>query len=421
LIRWRTTPAAGLLLLFASGCTSVARPPGIDSALARFVATAHELGGRIGVVVAEAGSGAVLASVAADEGFTPASNQKLLTAVVALQTLGPAATLRTELRGTGEVHDGELSGDLILRGFGDPTLGLPVGGDPRLSGLAAAVRSMGVQRIAGEVRGDGSWFGDERFGRGWEWDDLNERYAAPFGGLCCGGNVEWVVCADGSRREVPVSDPAAVAAATFAEVLRSSGVAVADGDVESADGERLVVAMTSPPLAELLPRLLGDSDNLYAEQLWRTAARTATGDGSSASAEAHAKAVLAQFGVDTKGMVLADGSGLSRLDLVRPAQMVALLLALHGSPLLPPVIAALPQGGVNGTLRERFTDGPACGRVFAKTGTLTRVTALSGYLLRPNGEPLVFSVLWNDFLCDDATAQRAVDAFVQELASWAGW
>jgi D-alanyl-D-alanine carboxypeptidase/D-alanyl-D-alanine-endopeptidase (penicillin-binding protein 4) len=370
----RRAGVAALLFLSAAGCTVFGSGPTIDGPLARFVARAAELGGRVGVCVADAGSGVRLAASAADQGFVPASNLKLLTAAVALQTSGPAATLRTELLCTGEVQDGVLRGDLILRGYGDPTFGTPVGGDPRLHELAAAVRALGIRAVAGDVHGDGRWLGDERFGRGWEWDDLGERYAAPFDGLCYGGNIEWVRCDDGSARQVPVSDPAAFAAAGFTEILRAEGVEVAGGDVEALGAERLVAAVLSPPLTQLLGTLLRDSDNLYAEQLWRTAARAATGDGSSAGAEAHGKAVLAGLGVDTTGMVLADGSGLSRIDLVRPAQLVDLLLVLRRAPLLPHFVAALPQGGAAGTLQQRFTDGPARGRVFAKTGTLTRVT-----------------------------------------------
>ncbi len=416
----RPASAIALLLLAAAGCTLAAggRPP-IDDALWRFRAAVADLGGRVGVCVADPDRGAVLLSVAADEGFVPASNVKLLTAAVALETLGPDARIRTELHRSGEVRDGVLHGDLILRGFGDPTFGTPVGADPRLRELALAVRTLGVHRVEGRVRGDGSWLGDERLGQGWEWGDLGEAFAAPFGGLCCGGNVQAVVGRDGVRRQVPVADPAAFAATTFAGVLRDEGIEVADADTIAIGDEQLVATVQSPPLSQLLRTMLADSDNLFAEQLWRVAARVVTGAGD--SVPAHTRQLLLTMAVGTHGMVLVDGSGLSRLDLVRPAQLVDLLRAMRASRWAQTFVDALPRGGESGTLRERFTAGPARGRVLAKTGTLTRVACLSGYLLRPAGEPLVFSVLWNDFCCGDAVARRAVDAFVQDLAVAVGW
>jgi D-alanyl-D-alanine carboxypeptidase/D-alanyl-D-alanine-endopeptidase (penicillin-binding protein 4) len=413
--------AAGLLLAFAwAGCAAADGATTVERALARFVTAAGEHGGRVGVCITDVGSGATVASLAAEQGFVPASNTKLVTAAVALQSLGPDARLPTELLHTGSVRDGVLHGDLVLRGQGDPTLALPNEGDARLTGMVAALQALGVGRVAGRVVGDGSWLGDEHRGRGWQWDDLGRDYAPPFGGLCCCGNLEPVV-RDGVAERVPVSDPAVFAAAAFAGVLRAAGIEVVGGDVANDGGERPVAVVWSRPLHELSVPLLLDSDNLFAEQLWRVAAKVATGDGGSSSAEAHCLAVLARLGVPTGGLVLADGSGLSRMNLVRPRQLAGLLCTMFDSPHRSRWLEALPIGGVSGTLRERFVDGPAHGRVLAKTGTLTRVTGLSGYLLRPQGEPLAFSILWNDFLVDDATARRTVDAFVQDLAAAVGW
>lgn len=411
--------AAVLLAAFTAGC--VAPPPACDleAAVQRFVDAAHAFGGRVGVAVVDVDSGAMLASSDADQGFVPASNLKLVTAAVALQTLGPDATLRTELLRTGGVPDGVLHGDLVLRGFGDPTFGR--GDDARLGALVAAVQALGVQRIAGSVCGDGSWLGDEHLGSGWEWADLAEDCAAPFGGLCCGGNVREVVGGDGTVRRVPVADPAAFAAATLAAALARAGIEITgQRHAAAGDVERTVLTVQSPPLAELLRPLLQDSDNLFAEQLWRVAARSA-GEPGSESAARHTARQLAALGVDTTGMVFADGSGLSRLSLLRPERLVAILVALHRSPFREVVTAALPLAGATGTLRGRFTDGPARGRVRAKTGTLTRVTCLSGYLDRPSRAPLAFAILWNDFLGSDDDAHRIVDAFVQDLAAAVGW
>jgi D-alanyl-D-alanine carboxypeptidase len=252
---------------------------------------------------------------------------------------------------------------------------------------------------------------------------------------------------------VAVPDPALFAARVFAAKLRDAGIEVAadaavarwpdepfrelpsqppseppaPGSSASARTvgpfrDRAIAVVESPPVHELLGPTLGASDNLYAEQLARVAARVATGDGSTASMQRHGLDVLRKLGIDTAGMVLADGSGLSRRNLVHPRQLAQLLVAMHRSPHREPFVAALPLAGRSGTLRNRFTGGPAHGRVRAKTGFISRVVCLSGYVPRPEPElaPLVFSVMLNDFTCDEAEAKAAVDAFVQRLALVAG-
>jgi len=401
-----TAAACGMLRGSADG------PPTFEGCAARLRATVDAFGGRIGALVVDADNGAELLAIAADEGFVPASNVKLLTAAVALHTLGPGATLTTRLLHTGDVHAGELRGDLILRGGGDPSFAAD-----GLQLLVQAVRSLGVRRIAGRVRGDDRWLGGEHRGRGWEWDDLDQDYAAPFGALCWEGNVTTVVDADGASRRVAVADPGAAAAGALAAALALGGVEVVGGDVATDGLEHGLGTVHSAPIATLLQPMLRDSDNLYAEQLWRVAAKVATGDGGSASAAAHAERELCALGVDTIGLVQVDGSGLSRLALARPRQLVAVLQAMLRAPYREAVWPALPVGGRTGTLRDRLVGAAVRGHVHAKTGTLTRVAALSGYLERPGRTPLVFSVVWNDFLCDPAEAQLTIDQFVAALAT----
>jgi len=472
--RARSRRGAVLSLAFAcAGCAVGGNGGALRAALDELVACPDLAGGRVGVMVVDAANGAVLAEHAADRGFATASNMKLLSAAVALSTLGPDFTMATELVACGEVRDGVLEGDLVLRGHGDPTFGEGPPEQSPLPGFVAALRDLGITRIRGRVRGDGTWLGAETLGLGWQWDYLAEDYAAPFGGLCWQGNVmtllvrpdataqtvpfaetvrvvsltqgpagsatKIAVQDDPTRRElvvtgtiaadappqrlrIAVRDPARFAAAALAAALHRT----VEGERAPAAGsqrEHVITCHTSPPLAAICKPMLEDSNNLYAEQVWRTAARVATGDGGTASAERHAKAVLHALGVDVRGMVLADGSGLSRRNLVQPRQLVQLLVAMQASPHREAFTAGLPVAGLTGTLRSRFPDGPARGRVRAKTGFVARVVCLSGYVPRPDpaAGPLVFSVMLNDFTCDEAKAKAAADAFVQRLAALAGW
>jgi D-alanyl-D-alanine carboxypeptidase/D-alanyl-D-alanine-endopeptidase (penicillin-binding protein 4) len=465
------------LAAVAGACTtglSTAALAGIDE----LIACPELAGARVGVAVVDATDGATIAAAMADRGFAPASNQKLLSSAIALTTLGPDHRLPTELWLHGEVQGGELRGELRLCGHGDPTFADGPAGRAALAELAAAVRALGVRRFTGRIVGDDRWLGPEHLGLGWQWDYLDEDYAAPFGALCAGhnqvlvrvkpgpngaetmvepdwygpvevrigtgarGSVASVVArraigsdlvsvtgslpvdAEPRTLAVTVRDPAGHAANTFAAALRAAGIEVDRRDDVALAGEpRLLAGVSSPPLADLVAKLLLDSDNLYAEQVWRTASRVATGDGGTAAAAGHGRRELERLGVDCRGLVMADGSGLSRRNLVQPRQLAALLLAMHRAPLRDVFQAGLPVGGRSGTLRNRFRDGPASGRVRAKTGFISRVVCLSGYLPRPQpgAEPLVFSVMVNDFTGDEAAVKAAVDTFVQRLAAALGW
>ncbi len=465
---------AGLLAACVAAPSPTPSP--MEAALAQLLARPELAGGRIGVCVVGS-SGEVLAAANADRGFATASNMKLISAAVALATLGGEHRVPTELWMRGPVSAGVLHGELMLRGHGDPSFGTGAAGKAAFKAMASALREAGVQRVVGRVVGDDSWLGREHLGLGWQWDYLDEDYAAPFGGLCCGGNVVTVtvrpglsepvvevqpsvlpaprvqvqqVEAGGSTRlttrralgsdaievtgtiakdarpqsvQVTVRDPAAFAVAVLTSELRQLGIAIEERADVVAEGEpRLVVTHSSPPLAQLVQPLLLNSNNLYAEQVARLAARTALGDGSTVNVERHAKATLAQLGVDTTGMVIADGSGLSRRNLVQPRQLTALLLAVRGAPFREAFVQALPVAGESGTLRSRFRDGHGKGHVSAKTGFISRVVCLSGYLDGPDpvDDPLIFSIMVNDFTCSEEAAKAAVDAFVNQLAAALG-
>jgi D-alanyl-D-alanine carboxypeptidase/D-alanyl-D-alanine-endopeptidase (penicillin-binding protein 4) len=225
---------------------------------------------------------------------------------------------------------------------------------------------------------------------------------------------------------ISVENPTLFAARALHHVLTEAGIAVAGQAIDRDDrpslperygDERILASHESAPLAEILVTLNKISQNLYAEQVIRTASRVALGDASMGSASAHAKATLADIGVSPDGMRVADGSGLTRLDLVRPRQFVDLLAGMWKHETRDTFVATLPIAGVDGTIGKRFADTPATGRVLAKTGSISAVAALSGYVLRkdPNAAPLCFSVLINNFTCRSADARSAMDRFVIAL------
>jgi D-alanyl-D-alanine carboxypeptidase/D-alanyl-D-alanine-endopeptidase (penicillin-binding protein 4) len=454
----------------AGGCAAPP-PASFTDALAELRTRPELAGGRIGVCVLDAATGTRLCGSDDDRGFATASNMKLVSAAVALRTLGPDHTFATELLARGAIRDGVLHGDLVLRGFGDPTLAHGDAGVENVARLVAALRDRGVQRITGCVVADDAWLGSEHLGLGWQWDYLDEDYAAPFGALCWRHNVVTVrvqpgqsapvvsvdppwwplesdvrATAAGTKRtltvrrglgrerttvrgtvavddkpatfDIPVPDPTVFATRGFTEAVRAAGIVVSEDGVAGAAEPVRLARVVSPPLHAIVAELLRSSDNLFAEQVTRAAARTALGDGGTEAMAKHAKAVLAAMGVDPAGSVLADGSGLSRRNLVQPRQLAGLLVAMHRSDLRASFLAGLPIAGESGTLRNRFRNGSARGVVRAKTGYISRVVCLSGFV--PRGDTTwVFCVMLNDFTCSDDAAKAAVDAFVQRLCDLA--
>ncbi len=213
---------------------------------------------------------------------------------------------------------------------------------------------------------------------------------------------------------ISVEDPAEFAAQALRAALEARGVAVAGGARgEHLSPDRLSDLTQAPPQEPIAgselarrvsPRLIEDlrvtakvSQNLHAELTLRAVGRARRNVGSFEAGMAEMKSFLADAGIDPAGYNLLDGSGLSRLDLVTPATVVKLLRFMYDSPARDNWLSILPVGGQDGTLSTRFGGTPAAGRIFAKTGSLSHVSALSGYLQRTDGSWITFSILVNNY------------------------
>jgi D-alanyl-D-alanine carboxypeptidase/D-alanyl-D-alanine-endopeptidase (penicillin-binding protein 4) len=187
------------------------------------------------------------------------------------------------------------------------------------------------------------------------------------------------------------------------------------------DSKKLLYVHRSPSIAEIVFSLNKRSQNLYAEQLVRMAGKARGGDGSMRAARRTAKEVLTQLGVSTEQFLMADGSGLSRLNLVKPRLLAGLLAGMWKSENRNVFLNSLPIAGVDGTLKRRFPKGhPGYMRVHAKTGFINKVIALSGYIPRRAKDPLVFSILVNDFFAPHAQIIQGVDDLVAAICRLAG-
>jgi D-alanyl-D-alanine carboxypeptidase/D-alanyl-D-alanine-endopeptidase (penicillin-binding protein 4) len=225
---------------------------------------------------------------------------------------------------------------------------------------------------------------------------------------------------------VTVENPTLYTAAVLKEVLEANGITVsgaaADGDdfqdTISYANATVLTSFTSKPYSEIIRVINKPSHNMYTEQIFRTMGKEKTGVGSMRSGRAAAYPVLAQWGVDTVRLRYADGSGLSRQDLITPSDIVSILTGMSKESMFPVFYESLPIAGVDGTIRRRMKGTSAEGNVHAKTGSIGYVRSLSGYVTSKDGEMFVFSMIANHYTVPTPLAEKIQDSICVKLAEF---
>jgi D-alanyl-D-alanine carboxypeptidase/D-alanyl-D-alanine-endopeptidase (penicillin-binding protein 4) len=190
-------------------------------------------------------------------------------------------------------------------------------------------------------------------------------------------------------------------------------------DQPSAPGGAPAFSHRSPPLSTLAIRLMKASQNQYAETMLKTLAAGPDGAATAAGGRAAAQKIFESWGVNASDLIQRDGSGLSRYDYVTADAIVAILSHIYGDDRLRgPFDASLPIAGRDGSLANRMKGTAAEGAVHAKTGSMSQVRALSGYATAADGEPLVFSILANNFETPADVVNVATDRIVVRLAQF---
>lgn len=227
-------------------------------------------------------------------------------------------------------------------------------------------------------------------------------------------------------RSVP--DPTGYFVTVLRETLREAGIQVEGAAVDADYGEEpvrsaaalpLLFTHRSPPLAQILPAMLKPSQNQIAEALLKTLGAELRGEGTARAGAEVADSLLRSWGIETRLLVMADGSGMSRYDLATPELFIELLAHMQRSPHAELWLASLPAGGAEGTLASRFRDTPAAGRVRAKTGTMTAVGGLAGYATTLGGRRLAFAILVNNHVRTAAEARAVMDSAVVRMVGGA--
>jgi D-alanyl-D-alanine carboxypeptidase/D-alanyl-D-alanine-endopeptidase (penicillin-binding protein 4) len=216
-----------------------------------------------------------------------------------------------------------------------------------------------------------------------------------------------------------VSHPGLYAGTLFKELLAQYGVQVttkvAEGPVPP--DAVLISRFESRPLGSIIRSFLKDSDNLYGECLLKAlGASTGTPPGSAEKGIAAIAAVLANLGIPERSYRLADGSGLSTYNLLSPAIITRLLAAAYNEfAFFPELLDALSVSGTDGTLRNRFRESPLSRLVRAKTGSMSGVSCISGYLKTRRGNLLAVSILMNGCNGPAKPFQNAQDEILKTL------
>ncbi|MEV4623455.1 D-alanyl-D-alanine carboxypeptidase/D-alanyl-D-alanine-endopeptidase [Asanoa sp. NPDC049573] len=423
-------PAPGPVLGPLAATAPTPDEAGLTAAIGKLV-TDNDLGGRTSVVVRDVVSGNVIYGNGGDLPTVPASTMKLVTAAAVLATRGAAYKIPTR------VVAGPNPGEVILVGGGDPTLAVNgdsfYGGAARLDKLAAATKKALGGTAPTKVYYDSSLYSGPVYGPGWDADIPTGGFGGPATALTINGaRISTKKSSNGYAERYAKPDEAAAKA--FAKALGVSGTpAVAPaGSVPkdagtpspaaSASPGAELARVESPPMVRLVEYMLVDSDNVVAEALARQVAIAKGQPASYAGARTAVTAALGDLGLSTTGLVIADGSGLSRSDRLTPESQTELLAtAASGKhPELTEMFAGLPVASWSGTLDDRFgapaDKKAAAGVIRAKTGTLTGNHAMAGLVTTADGRLLAFSILTDGVQASSEAAHAVLDRIAATLA-----
>ena len=342
------------------------------------------------------------------------------------------------------------------------------------------LRNLGIQRIRGRLLADDSLLAAEGPGRGWSWDDLVYGYGAVPSGLQFNEGVALVRVSPsesgtlahllwrpptplirwrnqirtGPRQElelkwpgldgevvlagsvepsrnpvwlsVAVREPVRYFTSTFAEVLRSSPLELVshregeNGRGKPGESRTELFSHDSPPLSQILRVFLKISQNLYGETLLRMLDPSPSGKRGAAGLMRMESILVHRIGLDPESFLLADGSGLSRHNLISAGAVMRLLEYAHRQPYGTAFRQWLPVAGTDGTLRRRMAGPGLKGRIQAKTGSMEGVRALSGFLETVHGETLAFALLVNHLREDEADLAALQEEFLRVLVHLPG-
>ena len=431
------------------------------------------------VLVQNLQTGEVIDSYRAEHVVPPASVMKLLTTGAALEILGPGFRFPTILEYTGSIENGVLHGDLYIHGSCDPSLGWK-GKTAFLNQWVKAVQKAGIRKIDGAVIADMTMLDGEAQNPGWLCEDAGNYYAPGIFGLNYYGNTMNIVLKSGevgstatvvgtepkvedvyfinrircdkisydgafvsgipySRERyltgsVPsnlgtfgvkgdIPNPGLLLARHLTARLREAGVEVKRDATYLPDYNPLLPGRTeiythySEPLTEILKETNQNSNNLYAEALFRYLGTRYTLPGTIHNSQDLLRDYWRRRGVNIQNAIIKDGCGLAPQDAVSAKALVQLLTVMAHSPNKEAWLASLPTSGQTGTLKSLCPQTKLDGKIHAKSGTIAGTKNFAGYIDLPNGEQWVFAILINSAPGKAKNIQTVIQQYLLDVYS----
>jgi len=402
--------------------------------------------------------------------FHPASNLKLITSAAALHLLGEDFFYRTYISTNGGITDGVLNGSIYIKASGDPLITAD-----DIDSLGANIEAFKIRKITGDLVCDAGYFDTVYWGRGWMWDDepsSDQPFITP---LCLDGNSIRLHLVSGPHERDPLAitiDPVTTYIDIINNGITSAGNLIPELSVtRQAITNRILIKGSLPgntvkdfrlsvwkpemyflhlfrerlrrrgiivegslridsmtalnpisqiihPIDTVLRRMNKMSDNLAAENLLKTLSAEMHGKpGSATDGVLLIKEYLFSLGIDTSRTNIFDGSGVSWYNEISPSVIVKVLLQQHKAQgTFKLFYESLPIASVDGTLKYRMINTRAANNLRAKTGTLTGVSGISGYLSSRNGKLVAFSILCNHFPKEIMFLRDAQDRILELIA-----
>ncbi len=445
--------------------------------------------GQAGICIMDVQTGQVYGTYNQDMSLIPASNMKIVTTAAALKILGSDFTFRTDLQYEGEIKDSVLYGNVVIKGYGDPTLGSPLFDSIAsfamvLDSFALKIKTLGITKINGKIIGDGTAFEKATAVSTWLWEDMGNYYGVGPSGLnihenlyylnffqnpsvgsppsvfgttpqvphfkmynevnsaAGGGDNAYIYAAPYARTGIvtgtipagngsfnikgSIPDPPYLAAWHLKRVLIEKGIMVSDSATTQIFLEQNGIPTLSrttffiwrsPDLATIVKRANLQSVNLYCEAMVRAIALQQTGLGSNDKGTDIIKQFWQSKGINMDGFFMLDGSGLSPRNGITPYQLTQMLRTIGvDNQWFIPLNNSLPEAGKTGTMKGMFRSYPSVfGKLRAKSGTISRVRAYSGYAVAQDGRQLAFSIILNNFTCSQNDIRKRLEKFMAEI------
>ena len=429
------------------------------------------------VLVQNLNTGEVIDSYRPDHVVPPASVMKLLTTGAALETMGPGFRFPTILEYTGAIENGVLHGDLYIKGSCDPSLGWK-GRTAFLDKWLKAIREAGIQKIDGAVIADMTMLDAEAQNPNWLCEDAGNYYAPGIFALNYYGNTMNIVLQSGEpgsvakvlKTEPAVEDiyfinhircdkitydgafvsglpysreryltgavpsnlgtfgvkgdlpnPGLLLARHLTNRLREAGITVKRDATYIADYNPLTPPRTviythySEPLSEIIKETNVNSNNLYAEALFRYLGTRYTLPGTIHNSQDLLRDYWRRRGVTIQNAIIKDGCGLAPQDAVSAKTFVQLLTIMSRSENKEAWLASLPISGQSGTLKSLCPQTELEGRIHAKSGTIAGTKNFAGYIDMPNGDTWVFAILINSAPGKAKNVQHVIQQYLLDV------